>query len=129
MDNLPVDPGIGDKRPRGMDEQDDELGNNIPPNLRNTSNNVMNQGMQQRGMQQQQWQGPGPGPGPGNQMIPGGLNMAAANATLDALYVGDLNWVCTPLPVLAIVVSHTILSGQRTRTSAASLLSSELSYS
>jgi hypothetical protein len=91
MDNLPVDPSIGDKRPRGADEQDEELGNNIPPNLRGNVNNGMNQGLPQRqgmAMQPQQWQAP-----PGNQMIAGAMNMVAANNSLDALYVGELNWV------------------------------------
>lgn len=90
MDNLPVDPSIGDKRPRG-DDHDEDVGNSIPPNLRSTTGNAMNQAMPQRqgmGMQpQQQWQG-----GPGNPIM-GAMNIAAANASLDALYVGELNWV------------------------------------
>lgn len=87
MNDLPVAPGIGDKRPRGNDDQDDEIGNNVPPNLRSNSNQGGGQRQSIGVQQQQQWQGPG------NQMM-GGPNMAAANASLDALYVGDLNWVC-----------------------------------
>jgi len=121
MDNLPIDPSIGDKRPRG-DDHDEEVGNNVPPNLRGTTGNVMNQTIPQRqgmGMQpqQQQWQG-----GP-----MGAMNMAAANASLDALYVGELNWVRI-IMLLRQPLAHGTHSGPRMKICVASPLSLELNY-
>jgi hypothetical protein len=126
MDNLPIDPSVGDKRPRG-DDHDEEVGNSIPPNLRSNTGNPMIQSMPQRqGMgiqpQQQQWQG-----GPGNQTM-GNMNMTAANASLDALYVGELNWVRIFI-LLRQPLAHEPRSGQRMKICAASPLSLELNYS
>ena len=86
MGDLPVAPSIGDKRARGDDE--DEAGNNVPPNLRGRTDNngqsAITQGMS--GPSTMQWQGAA-------QVMPGGMNLAANNAGLDALYLGELNWV------------------------------------
>ncbi|KAG8818773.1 hypothetical protein FRC17_010715 [Serendipita sp. 399] len=83
MDDLPVAPQIGEKRSRGEDDQEDDTGNFVPPNLRSTTENMgvnTPQGNYPRSglPQQPQWQG-----GPG------------ANSGMDALYVGDLNWWTT----------------------------------
>jgi hypothetical protein len=85
MGDLPIEPGIGDKRPRGDDDHDN--GSSLPPNLRgNVGNMSGNQAQGNYQGQMQQWQG-------APSMMAGGLNMTAANAGLDALYIGDLNWV------------------------------------
>jgi hypothetical protein len=78
MGDLPVAPSIGEKRARGDDDHEDDAGNNVPPNLRgrteNSGQNNMNETAQAIA---QRWQA-----------------MPPANNGLDALYLGELNWVC-----------------------------------
>lgn len=87
MSNLPVAPTIGEKRPREEDNED-EPGNAVPPGLRGSGNNNQSMATRQQMGGMQQWQGGG-----GNMM---GQNMAS----LDALYIADLNWVSALLLVL-----------------------------
>lgn len=92
MGDLPVVPSIGDKRAR---DEEDEAGNNVPPNLRARNEisgpSTMGQGM--GGSSGMQWQG-------APQPIAGGVNMAANNAGMDALYLGELNWVRTDVCII-----------------------------
>lgn len=95
MGDLPVAPSIGEKRARGDDEED--AGNNVPPNLRGRTETGGQNNMGQAigvtsGMQ---WQNTGPS-------MAGGMNMAANNAGLDALYIGELNWWTTDEDLRAV---------------------------
>ena len=86
MSDLPVAPQVGDKRSRPDDENDGDYGNNVPPNLRG-GNIVQRQAGPGSVMpaNPQQWQA---APNMGVMM-----NINQNTAGMDALYLGELNWV------------------------------------
>ena len=71
-------PSIGEKRARGEDDHEDDAGNSVPPNLRGRTENNGHSNMNENPSQAvaQRWQA-----------------MPPANTGLDALYLGELNWV------------------------------------
>ncbi|CCA69367.1 related to heterogeneous nuclear ribonucleoprotein HRP1 [Serendipita indica DSM 11827] len=85
MSDLPVAPQVGEKRSRADEENDGDYGNNVPPNLRGSSN-IQRQGNAMPA-NPQQWQA--------TPNIGGQMNMNQNTGGMDALYLGDLNWWTT----------------------------------
>jgi len=100
MGDLPIAPSIGDKRSRGDDDREEDAGNSLPPNLRGRTDRI--EGSDQNNTNEntarattQRWvTNPSTMPNP-------------TNSGLDALYIGDLNWVGVDMYRYVVILTQT----------------------